>query len=116
MNKSQKRRSGKIVKSGRRSRSRGRSGTRSRSSSSGRSGTIVRINNIDLEVGNEYEFLDGNRYRYRCTGINERSDTYSFDMYSNDVRYRDIVMGETTMNKNTLTRELRAKIERIRAE
>ena len=127
MNKSQKRRSGKIVKSGRRSRSRstsrertdtrGRTGTRSssrgrsrtRSTSRGRTGTIVRINNIELEVGNDYAFSDEDRYR--CTRIDEVSDTYYFDRYHNNEN-----IGETSMNKNALGRELRAKIERIRAE
>jgi hypothetical protein len=137
MNKSQKRRSCKIVKSGARSRSRstsrertdtrgrtgtrpssrGRSGTRrtsrgrsgTRPTSRGRTGTIVRINNIELEVGNDYAFSDEDRYR--CTRIDEVSDTYYFDRYHNNEN-----IGETSMNKNALGRELRAKIERIRAE
>jgi hypothetical protein len=62
-----------------------------------------------LEVGNDYAFLDEDRYR--CTGIDEVSDTYYFDRYRNNE-----IIGTTTMNKNTLGRELRAKIERIRAE
>ena len=62
-----------------------------------------------MEVGNDYAFFDEDRYR--CTRIDEVSDTYYFDRYHNNEN-----IGETTMNKNTLRRELRAKIELIRAE